>query len=93
MSGSAPPSWGMDGKGFSGDEVWGVFALGALRAGDATGAVAALGRARLRYAGGFLARLAMVAPGASIRLMWLLAVKRLARSGAGRGTYGEADGA
>ena len=60
----------MDRSGFSGDEVWGVFAIGALRAGDIEGAVAILSHARIGYLAGFLLRLAFVAPRVAVRTAW-----------------------
>ena len=51
----------MDRSGFSGDEVWGVFAIGALRAGDDEGAATSLSHARFGYSAGFRLRLALVA--------------------------------
>ena len=62
----------MGGSGFSGDEVWGVFAIGALRAGDIDGAAAMLSRARLGYTAGFLLRLAVHAPKLALRTAWRL---------------------
>ena len=62
----------MAGSGFSGDEVWGVFAIGALRSGDIDGAAALLSRARLGYSVGFLLRLAVHAPELAIRTAWRL---------------------
>ena len=52
----------MDRAGFSGDEVWGVFAIGALRDGDVEGAAKILAHARFGYSAGFLLRLALIAP-------------------------------
>ena len=57
-------------SGFSGDEVWGVFSIGALRAGDIEEAAKILLRARLGYAVSFLLRLALVAPGLAMRTGW-----------------------
>ena len=78
--------------GFSGDEVWGVFALGALQAGDPREAARQLARARPRYIVGFLARLAVVAPTAAASLAWRLGVKPFVRAipdGGGHDTEGE----
>ena len=66
----------MDRSGFCGDEVWGVIAFGALRAGDIEGAAKILSRARFTYSAGFLLRLAFVAPGVAMCTAWRLAVKR-----------------
>ena len=60
----------MAGSGFSGDEVWGVLAVGALRAGDIDGAATILSRARLWYTAGFLLRLAVHAPALALRTAW-----------------------
>ena len=57
----------MDRSGFSGDEVWGVFAIGALRAGDIEGAAKILSYARFGYSAGFLLRLMLVSPGVAMR--------------------------
>ena len=57
----------MDRSGFSGDEVRGVFAIGALRAGDIEAAAKSLSHARFGYAVGFLLRLALVAPALAMR--------------------------
>ncbi len=62
----------MAGSGFSGDEVWGVFAIGALRAGDIDRGAAMLSRVRLWYSAGFLLRLAVHAPALALRTAWRL---------------------
>ena len=66
----------MDDSGFSGDEVEGVLALRALRAGDLDEAAEILSRTRPRYSAGFLLRLAIVAPGVAIRTAWRLLAKQ-----------------
>ena len=66
--------------GFSGDEVWGVFSIGALCAGDIEEAAKILSRARLGYAVGFLLRLALVAPGLAMRTGWWIFVSVLKES-------------
>ena len=67
----------MDRSGFSGDEVWGVFAIGALRAGDIEGAAKILSHARFGYSVGFILRLAFVAPGVAMRTARrLVAIRR-----------------
>ena len=74
----------MDRSGFSGDEVWGVFAIGALRSGDIEGAAKMLSRTRFGYAAGFLVRLVLVAPGLALRMTKRLVGSRWKR----RGTIG-----
>jgi hypothetical protein len=66
----------MDRSGFSGDEVWGLFALGALCAGDIEEAAKMLSRTGFGYSVGFLLRLALVAPGAAMRTTWKLVERR-----------------
>ena len=66
----------MDRLGFSGDEVWGLFALGALCTGDIAKAAEMLSRTGLGYSFGFLVRLALVAPGAAMRMTWRLVERR-----------------
>ena len=66
----------MDRSGFSGDEVWGVLAIGALRAGDIEGAAKILSHARSGYSAGVLLRLAFVAPRVAIRTAWRLVASR-----------------
>ena len=66
----------MDRLGFSGDEVWGLFALGALCTGDIDEAAKMLSRTGFGYTVGFLARLAVVAPGVAIRTMWGVVERR-----------------
>ena len=66
----------MEGPGFSGDEVWGVLALHAFRAGDLDRVAEMLSRTRPRYAAGFLLRLAVLAPGVAVRTAWRLLTRR-----------------
>ena len=67
----------MDLSGFSGGEVRGVFAVGALSAGDIEGAAKILSHARFGYSVGFLLRLAFVAPGVAVRTARrLVAIRR-----------------
>ncbi|MDD9981621.1 MAG: hypothetical protein OXU81_09730 [Gammaproteobacteria bacterium] len=66
----------MDRSGFSGDEVWGLFALGALCAGDIEEAAKMLSRTGIGYSVGFLLRLALVAPGAAMHTTWKLVERR-----------------
>ena len=66
----------MDRSGFSGDEVWGVFAIGAFRAGDIEAAAKNLSHARFGYSAEFLLRLALVAPGVAIQTAWTLVERR-----------------
>lgn len=59
------------------DEVWGVFAIGALRAGDVEGAAKILCHARFGYLARFFLRLALVAPQVAMRTaFWLVANRR-----------------
>ena len=61
----------------SDDEVWGVFAIGALRVGDIEGAAKILSHARFGYSVGILLRLAFVAPGVAMRTARrLVAIRR-----------------
>ena len=59
------------------DEVHGARAAGSLLVGDLAGAEAELVRVRTGYLVGFLARLALVVPGVSLRLAWRVGVRRL----------------
>ena len=58
------------------DEVHGARAAGSLLVGDLAEAEAELVCVRTRYLVGFLARLALVVPGVSLRLAWRVGVRR-----------------
>ena len=57
------------------DEVYGARAAGSILVGDLVEAEAELVRVRTRYLAGFLARLALVVPGVSLRLAWRVGVR------------------
>ena len=58
------------------DEVHGARAAGSLLFGDLGEAEAELVRVRTRYLAGFLARLALLVPGVSLRLAWRVGLRR-----------------
>ena len=58
------------------DEVHGARAAGSLLVGDLGEAEAEFVRVRTRYLAGFLARLALLVPGVSLRLAWRVGVRR-----------------
>ena len=58
------------------DEVHGARAAGSLLVGDLAEAEMELAHVQTRYLVGFLIRLAVVAPGVSLRLAWRVGVRR-----------------
>ena len=61
------------------DVLHGASAAGALLAGDREAALDALARASTRYVAGFVCRLALIAPGVSLRLALGVVRRRVVR--------------